>query len=59
MYKIELRTPNLGISNFSFNRIVKSVYQLANCAFFAAYDKDYKDLGTIKQALKRIWTSRF
>lgn len=53
MYKIELRTPNLGISNFSFNRIVKSVYQLANCAFFAAYDKDYKDLSTIKQALKK------
>lgn len=53
MYKIELRTPNLGISNFSFNRIVKSVYQLANCAFFAAYDKDYKDLSTIKQAVKK------
>ena len=53
MYKIVLRTPNLGISNFSFNRIVKSVYQLANCAFFAAYDKDYKDLNTIKQALKK------
>lgn len=42
MYKIELRTPNLGISNFSFNRIVKSVYQLANCAFLLLMTKTIK-----------------
>lgn len=52
MYKIELRTEELGISNFNSNRINLSVYQLANSALFAAYDKDYQDLKTIKQALK-------
>lgn len=53
MYKIELRTPDLSISNFSSNVIRKSVYQLANCAEFVADDKDFKNLKTIKKALKK------
>lgn len=52
MYKIELRTEELGISNFSSNHIALSVYTLANSALFAAYNKNYQDLRTIKQALK-------
>lgn len=53
MYKIEIRTPNLLIGNFTSCQIRKSVYQLANCAVFIAQNKDFEDLKTIKQALKK------
>ncbi len=53
MYKIEIRTPNLLIGNFTGSTIQKSVYQLANSATFIAQNKDYEGLKTIKQALKK------
>ncbi len=53
MYKIEIRTPNLLIGSFTGSQIQKSIYQLANCAVFIAQNKEFEDLKTIKQALKK------
>ncbi len=53
MYKVEIITGNLSISNFNGYTIHQSVRQLANSAVFYATDKDYKDLLKLKQSLQK------
>lgn len=52
MYKIELITPTLAMSDFTFFQIHKSIYQLANSAVFVASNKDYADLEELKRIIK-------